>query len=307
MTRTVEQPNPAREQEGCPDCEGELVSDTERGELVCRSCGLVVDESAIDRGAEWRSFSEQERDSKSRVGAPVSQRIHDMGLTTAIGYGDRDANGRLIDSEKRRRLSRMRTWQERIRTRNANERNLKCALTEIDRMSSALGIPDSVREMAAVIYRKALAKDLIRGRSIEGIATGSLYAACRMSDIPRSLEEVESVSRVERREIGRAYRYVANELDLQLEPTDPGQYLPRFCSKLGVSHEVQAQARDILTQTTSRGLHSGKSPSGYAAAAIYAAAVISDTNLTQKEVADVAQVTDVTIRNHYREQMEAVN
>ncbi|WP_117595710.1 MULTISPECIES: transcription initiation factor IIB [Haloprofundus] len=305
MTRTVEQRTGDRGDE-CPDCGGPLVTDTERGEVVCDSCGLVAEETAIDRGAEWRAFNKQERDSRSRVGAPITQMIHDKGLTTEIGAGNRDAHGRMIDSEKRRQLSRMRTWQERIRTRNADERNLQYALSEIDRMSSALGIPDSVREVAAVIYRQALNKDLIRGRSIEGISTSALYAACRQGNVPRSLEEVSNVSRVEQREIGRSYRYIADELDLQLEPTDPAQYLPRFCSKLGVSHEVQAQAREILEKTTATGLHSGKSPPGYAAAAIYAAAVLTDTNLTQREVAEVAQVTDVTIRNRYREQLEVV-
>ncbi|SEP24257.1 Transcription factor TFIIB repeat-containing protein, partial [Halogranum amylolyticum] len=176
----------------------------------------------------------------------------------------------------------------------------------IDRMASALGVPRSVREVAAVIYRRALDTDLIRGRSIEGVATSALYIACRQEGIPRSLEEVSSVARVERREIGRTYRYIAHELGLDMPPVDPKQYLPRFCSELDLSEDVQQRAATIIERTTAEGLHSGKSPTGFAAAAIYTAALLCNEKRTQREIAKVAQVTEVTIRNRYREQLEVV-
>jgi transcription initiation factor TFIIB len=203
-------------------------------------------------------------------------------------------------------MHRLRKWQERIRTKDAGERNLQFALSEIDRMASALGVPRSVREVASVIYRRALDEDLIRGRSIEGVATACLYAACRQEDIPRSLEEVSEVSRVEQKEIGRTYRYVAQELSLKMEPVDPKQYVPRFVSELELSEEVQAKANEIIDVTAEKGLLSGKSPTGYAAAAIYAASLLCNEKKTQREVADVAQVTEVTIRNRYQEQIEAM-
>jgi len=155
---------------------------------------------------------------------------------------------------------------------HAGERNLQFALSEIDRMASALGVPRSVREVASVTYRRCLDEDLIRGRSIEGVATSVLYAACRQEGIPRSLEEISDVSRVERKEIGRTYRYVAQELGLEMEPVDPKQYVPRFCSELELSEEVKAKAEEIITETAEQGLLSGKSPTGYAAAAIYCSA-----------------------------------
>jgi len=173
-------------------------------------------------------------------------------------------------------------------------------------MASALGVPRSVREVASVTYRRALNEDLIRGRSIEGVATACLYAACRQEGIPRSLEEVTEVSRIEQKEIGRTYRYVAQELSLKMEPVDPKQYVPRFVSELGASEEVQAKANEIIDVTAEKGLLSGKSPTGYAAAAIYAASLLCNEKKTQREVADVAQVTEVTIRNRYQEQIEAM-
>jgi len=279
---------------------------TAEGELIHEPTGLVLEDDQIDRGPEWRAFNHSERQSKSRVGAPTTQTMHDKGLTTQIDWKDKDAYGRSLSSEKRSQMHRLRKWQERIRTKDAGERNLQFALSEIDRMASALGVPRSVREVASVTYRRALDEDLIRGRSIEGVATACLYAACRQEGIPRSLEEVTEISRIEQKEIARTYRYVAQELSLKMEPVDPKQYVPRFVSELGVSEEVQARANEIIDVTAEKGLLSGKSPTGYAAAAIYAASLLCNEKKTQCEVADVAQVTEVTIRNRYQEQIEAM-
>ncbi|PSP16074.1 transcription initiation factor IIB 3 [Halobacteriales archaeon QH_10_67_13] len=285
------------EQRGTPTCpEGSsenIVKDADRGELICEDCGLVVEEGNIDPG-------------QSRVGAPTTQTMHDKGLTTTIDWKDKDAYGRSISSKKRSQMHRLRKWQERIRTKDAGERNLQFALSEIDRMASALGVPRSVREVASVIYRRALNEDLIRGRSIEGVATAALYAACRKEGIPRSLEEISEVSRVERKEIGRTYRYISQELGLEMKPVDPKKYVPRFCSQLELSEEVESKAAEIIKTTAEKGLLSGKSPTGYAAAAIYAASLLCNEKKTQREVADVAQVTEVTIRNRYQEQIEAM-
>ncbi|WP_135853950.1 transcription initiation factor IIB [Halorussus salinus] len=291
----------------CPECESDnLVTSGDSNEVVCEDCGLVVEEQQIDRGPEWRAFNHSERESKSRVGAPTTQTMHDKGLTTQIDWKDKDAYGRSISSKKRSQMHRLRKWQERIRTKDAGERNLQFALSEIDRMASALGVPRSVREVSSVIYRRALNEDLIRGRSIEGVATSCLYAGCRQEGIPRSLEEVSEVSRVEKKEIGRTYRYVAKELSLEMEPVDPKEYVPRFSSDLGVSEEVKMQAKEIIDESAEQGLLSGKSPTGFAAAAIYAASLLCNEKKTQREVAEVAQVTEVTIRNRYQEQIEAM-
>lgn len=292
----------------CPECESTtLTSSADRGELVCQKCGLVVEETNIDHGPEWRAFDHQERQQKSRTGAPITETRHDRGLTTTIDWKNRDAHGRTISSEKHDRLRRLRTWQERIRTNDAGERNLQFALSEMDRMASALGLPQSTRELGAVMYRRALSDNLIRGRSIEGIATGVLYAACRKEGIPRSLDEVTNVSRVDQKEIGRTYRYLSQELGWELEPTDPKQFVPRFGSELDLGEEVQLKAREIIDVSTDHGLLSGKSPTGFAAAALYSASLLCNDKRTQSEVADVAHVTEVTIRNRYQEQIEVLD
>jgi transcription initiation factor TFIIB len=293
--------------QSCPECDSQaLLRSPDETELSCEDCGLLLEERRIDHGPEWRAFNGQEQQKKSRVGAPITQTMHDKGLTTSIDWKNKDANGRSLSADKRSQINRLRKWQTRIRTNDAGERNLQFALSEIDRMASGLGIPRSVREVASVLYRRALEKDLIQGRSIEGVATGTLYAACRMEGIPRSLEEMATVSRIERKEIGRTYRYIANELGLAAKPVDPKQYVPRFCSELELSTTVQAKANEIIDLTAEKGILSGKSPTGYAAAAIYAGSLLCDERRTQHEVADVAQVTEVTIRKRYQEQISVI-
>jgi transcription initiation factor TFIIB len=289
----------------CPECGGNLASDAEHGETVCEECGLVVEESEIDPGPEWRAFDSQEKDEKSRVGAPTTQMMHDKGLSTNIGWQDKDAYGNTLSSRQREKMQRLRTWNERFRTRDSKERNLKQALGEIDRMASALGLPENVRETSSVIYRRALEDDLLPGRSIEGVATASLYAAARKAGTPRSLDELTTVSRVEKDEIARTYRYIVRELNLEIQPADPESYVPRFASDLDLSEEVERRARQLLKNAKEQGVHSGKSPVGLAAASVYAASLLTNEKVTQSEVSEVANISEVTIRNRYHELLEA--
>jgi transcription initiation factor TFIIB len=304
-TETESQTERAEEREHCPECGGRLVSDEEHGEVVCTDCGLVVEEDEIDPGPEWRAFNSNERDSKSRVGAPTTKMMHDKGLSTNIGWQDKDAYGRSLSSKQRQKMQRLRTWNERFRTRDSKERNLKQALGEIDRMASALGLPETVRETASVIYRRALEDNLLPGRSIEGVASAALYAAARQAKTPRSLDEVSRVSRVDRMELTRTYRYIVRELSLQVEPADPASYVPRFVSDLGLSEDSERRARQLLDAAREDGLMSGKSPVGLAAAAVYAAALLSNEKVTQSAVSEVADISEVTIRNRYKELLEA--
>ena len=289
----------------CPECDGRVVHDDEHGETTCKECGLILDEAAIDRGPEWRAFHSEERDEKSRVGAPTTQLMHDKGLSTNIDWRDKDAYGNSLSSNQREKMQRLRKWNERFRTRDSKERNLKQALGEIDRMASALGLPENVRETASVIYRRALDEDLLPGRSIEGVSTASLYAAARQAGTPRSLDEIANVSRVEKDEIARTYRYVVRELSLEIQPADPESYVPRFVSDLELSEEVERRARSLLKTAKEQGVHSGKSPVGLAAAAVYAASLLTNEKVTQSAVSEVASISEVTIRNRYHELLEA--
>ncbi|ERH06704.1 MAG: transcription initiation factor TFIIIB, Brf1 subunit/Transcription initiation factor TFIIB [Halonotius sp. J07HN4] len=289
----------------CPECSGNVITDDEHGETVCDDCGLVITEDSVDRGPEWRAFDSAEKDQKSRVGAPTTNTMHDKGLSTNIDWRNKDAYGRSLGARQRQKMQRLRKWNERFRTRDSKERNLKQALGEIDRMASAVGLPDNVRETASVIYRRALDEDLLPGRSIEGVSTSCVYAAARMAGVPRSLDEIADVSRVEKSEIARTYRYVVRELSLEVRPADPEQYVPRFASSLDLSEESEMRAKQLLKNAKEQGVHSGKSPVGLAAAAVYAAALLTNEKTTQAAVSEVADISEVTIRNRYHELLEA--
>ena len=286
----------------CPECgSNHLSKDYSRAELVCRNCGLVLDEDIIDHGPEWRAFDSEQREKRARTGAPMSYTIHDKGLSTVIGWKNRDSYGKSIPTRNRAQIFRLRKWARRIRISNATERSLAIAFSELDRMASSMGLPRSVRETAAMIYRKAALKKLVRGGSVDGVITAALYAACRQCHVPRTLDEISNAAHISKKEIGRTYRYVSRELGLKLLPTSPEDYISRFCSELKLSGDVRAKTVKILQEAAHGELTSGRGPTGMAAASLYIASVLCGERRTQREVADVAGVTEVTIRNRYKE------
>lgn len=289
----------------CPECNStDLEYVYDKAELVCNRCGLVLDENFIDRGPDWRAFDHEQRDKRVHVGAPATYAIHDRGLSTVIDWRNKDINGREISQLDKAQWYRLRKLQRRIRISGAGERNLAFALSEVDRYSSLLSLGKSVREEASFIYRKAARKKLVRGRSIEGVVAASLYAACRIYKVPRTLDEIAEISNVTKKEVGRTYRFLSRELNIKLAPTSPIDYISRFSSELGLSGEIQSKAIEIIKKAMNKDLTSGKGPAGVAAAALYIASVLTGERKTQKEVASIAGVTEVTIRNRYKELSE---
>ena len=289
-------------QQECPECHSTVLEyDHERAEIVCTHCGLVIDEQIIDQGPEWRAFDHEQQKTRTRTGAPRTYTIHDGGLSTMIDWKNKDIYGRDIPIRNRAQWYRLRKWQRKIRISGAKERNLAFALSEIDRSASKLSLPKSIREDASKVYRDAVDHKLIRGRSIEGVVAASLYIACRRCHVPRTLDEVAEVSRVTKKEVGRTYRFMTRKMKIKLLPTSPVDYVPRFASELGLSGETQARAIEVINQAKASGLNSGRGPSGMAAAALYIASILLHEKKTQKEIADVTGVTEVTIRNRYSE------
>ena len=186
----------------------------------------------------------------------------------------------------------------------AIERNLKLALAELKRVSSYLKLPKSVEEEAAMIYTQAVQRGLVRGRSMESVVSGALYAACRRHEVPRTLDELSEASSIDKKEIGRTYRFITRELGITILPSNPADYIARFASSLKLNPETQSKAVEILEKAQNAELTSGRGPTGIAAAALYVAALMHGEKRTQREVADVAGVTEVTIRNRYKELLD---
>jgi len=276
------------------------------GELICGNCGLVIRENILDRGAEWRAFTPQEIKSRSRVGAPTKYSDYDKGLSTTIRV-DRDAFGRPLSPEVKRQMWRLRRWQLRSAFHASQSRNLSMAMDELQRLSDKLHIPSSVQEMAAVIYRKALEKDLIRGRSIAAIVGGALYAACRFTKTPRTLKEIAEASFRDRKEISGAYRLIVRDLKMKMPIDDPMDYVTKIAETAGVSGDVEGLAFKIIRDAKSKHATMGKDPSGLAAAALYTASKLKKEKITQKHLAKAAGLTEVTVRNRAKDLMKRLD
>ncbi|MFW9956668.1 MAG: transcription initiation factor IIB family protein [Candidatus Odinarchaeota archaeon] len=287
----------------CPECGGvEVVRDNEKGELICAKCGLVLSDHRIDSGPEWRAFTSDERDTRSRTGAPESYAMHDKGLSTTIDWRDRDGKGGSFSAKQRAQIYRLRKWQIRTRVHSSLDRNLAQAMTEIDRLASQLGMSQSLKEDAARMYRKLIAGRLWRSRSIDATAAAAVYAACRHRGSPRSIEEIAEHSRENKKKISAHYRMLVTKLKLRMPISSPAMYVPRFISELNLPTEVQCTTMDILERAKEvRGLVTGRDPRGLAAAAIYVAAIINDCRVTQRDISRISGVTEVTIRNRYKE------
>jgi len=286
----------------CPECGSKkLRSDEAKGEVVCEKCGLIVNENMVDLGKEWRSFDSDQFEQRARTGSPRKYVKLNKGLVTMIDRKGRDLRGNKLSSKSKAQMYRLIKWHKRASVSSSMERNLSIALTEMRRVASYLNIPESLVEAAALLYRKTVEKGLIRGRLIEAVVSAILYTVCRTYHVPRTLNEMAEASGLTKKEIGRTYRFLVRELKLDVPLTNPIHYIPRFASELNLSGEVQEKGREIIKKAIDQGLISGRGPTGVAAAAVYIAGLLKGERRTQKEVANVAGVTEVTIRNRYRE------
>ncbi len=286
----------------CPECNSvHLIYDEQRGEIICSNCGLLVEEKMVDTGQDIHGqFDKSEK--KGRGGAPLSIQKFDKGLTTNVGE---ISDIYKLEGKQTRKFLRLKKWQERVST--SIERNLRLAMAELRRVASFLSLPGVVRDEASRVYNFVLQRGLVRGRSMESVIAACVYAACRSYNIPRTLDEIANASDVERKEIGRTYRFIIRKLAIKVTPSSPKDYISRFSSILHLSPKTQNDALRILKKAEISELTSGRGPAGIAAAALYVAALLNDEKKTQREVADVAGITEVTIRNRYKELLERLN
>jgi transcription initiation factor TFIIB len=289
----------------CPECGSDkLIRDYENAEIVCTGCGYVIAEKLADPRPEWRAFDDEQKAKRTRVGAPLTYTIHDKGLSTIIDLSGANTPTHKLSLSQRMEAYRLRKWQRRIRVSDATERNLALALSEISKIASALNLPKNIIETASLIYRKAVKKRLSRGRSIHTVAAAAVYISCRQCGVPRTLDEIAEVSNLERKDIARSYRFILRELETTVPPSTSHNYAVRFSNKLTISGKSEAIAIKILEVAKKIKLTSGRGPTGIAAAATYVATVLMNEKKTQREIAEIANVTEVTIRNRYKELLE---
>ena len=286
----------------CEECGStKLVTDTETGEIICTECGAVVADGLIDHGPEWRAFDLDQQEKLTRVGAPLTLTIHDKGLSTTISWQNQDATGRKLTPEEQERQYRLRKWQRRTSSNDSTQRNLTHALSEMNRIANKLNLPKNTTETAAMIYRRAITRQLIRGRTIQSVVAAALYMASRQCNVMRSLEDVARAANITRKEAARNYRFLYKELNSDVPPVDRDSLITKFVSKLRITGPTEQLARRILDQANTQKLTIGRAPEGITAACIYIACKLNREERTQGEIAKTAQITEVTIRNRYKE------
>ncbi len=273
-----------------------MISDETTGELCCGKCGFVITDKISDTGAEWRSFSNDESN-RARTGAGTSLTIHDMGLSTIIGKANKDSTGKPLSSGVKSSIERLRTWDSRSQANSSSERNLRQALNEMDKLKDKLALTNAVIEKAAYIYRKAMERKLVRGRSIQGLVAACIYASCRNTETPRTLDDVAKGINIRRKEVARGYRLIFRELELKMPVVDPVKGVSRIASIAELSEKCKRKAIQILNQAKKMGIVSGKDPMGIAAAALYLACISIGETKSQKDISIASGVTEVTIRN----------
>ncbi len=284
----------------CTGCGSEqLIIDYDAGEEICSDCGLVVHQDMVDLGPEWRAFTTAERNSRARTGLGYSYTLYDKGLSTNF-RADRDANGNRLKDETRIKMRRLLRFDNRSKFDETEQRNLSSAMAELSRISTQLHLPRNIQERAALIYRKALKADLLRGRSIDGFVAASIYAACRHLKLPRPLKSISSISTRTHSEVARTYRLLITKLNMHMPIDGPIKFVPGIASKLNLGTQAELYAVNLLKAAKKKHGLTGKDPRGLAAAALYRASIETNDKRIQKDIANAAGTTEVTLRNRLR-------
>jgi transcription initiation factor TFIIB len=285
----------------CPVCGNVLIGDTEKGEQVCPACGYVTYAPA-DAGPEWKAMNLEEKNKRVRVGSPTTLALHDMGLTTEISRTMRDSHGKSLDPTMRATVEKMRKWQNRARTINSEERGLSIVLSKISELCQSLNLPDNVAETAAQIYRTSARMKVAKSKSILGMTAATVYLACRKCGVSRTLKEVARAARMEKGSVARYFRLVLKEVEKEyVPPPSVDKYISKLVNMAKINPKVELMAVTLSRKTNDSKISSGKAPAGLAAAYVYLSSVLVGEHLPQREVAEFAEVTEVTVRNRCRE------
>ena len=275
---------------------GPLITDSVRGEILCAACGEVITDKTEDSGSEQRSFTPDDYANSTRTGLGSALSIHDKGLSTIIGHADKDASGNSISTYMKYTFNRLRTWDSRSKS-SSTERNLRSAFVIMGAIQPKLDVSDAVVERAAYLYRKALTKNIIRGRTISGMILSALYVACRESGIPRTLQDISDAGNISFKNLSRHYRVFVKALELRVDSLNPSEFVSKIGTSVGLSEKAKRDALDIIERSKQKGIVDGKNPVSLAAAALFLSAILNGEKATQDKIAQASGISSVTIRN----------
>ena len=270
------------------------ITDSERGEIVCGGCGLILLQNMADTSYENNGYNSEDFMKLARTGPASSLTMHDKGLSTVIGT-NKDSSGNSLSSKTKYEFNRLRTWDQRSKSRKTA--SLSKAFTKLHGMKTKLGIPNNVVESAAYIYRKAVSAKLTRGRTMNSLISASLYAACRENNIPRTLDDIAKAGNVERRILSRDLRTIIKKLELNLNQYDTASFISKISNNMNLKEKTKRDAFEILARSEKEQITAGKHPVAQAAASLYISCIMNGEKISQKKFAVESGVSDVTIRN----------
>ncbi|TXT60194.1 MAG: Transcription initiation factor IIB [Promethearchaeota archaeon] len=278
----------------CPECAGSTVVENERGEIVCRECGLIVQERLLDLSHSGiRAYTKGEKERKGRTGGPITILVPDIGLSTIIDQSE-------IRNQDLRRAAK---WNTHLSWKN---RNMLIAITELKRISTNLGFPERVKKAAVKLYKQVFRKNLLRGRSINGMIAACAYYKCKQERVPITLQEILEESSISDKVVKKCYKVLIKELGLKMHNMDPVCLIPRYCADLGLSIDIEKEAVKILRHYYKKNNICGKDPKGFCAGVLYLVSKFRNQKVSQKEIANLIGVTEVTLRSRYKELMKEI-
>ncbi|MBC8517202.1 MAG: transcription initiation factor TFIIIB [Nitrosopumilus sp.] len=270
------------------------ITDSERGEIVCGGCGLILLQNMADASYENNGYTSENFMKMSRTGPASSLTMNDRGLSTVIGT-NKDSTGKTLSSKTKYEFNRLRTWDQRSKSRKTA--SLSKAFTLLHGMKTKLGISDNVVENAAYIYRKVVNAKLTRGRTMASLISASLYAACRENNIPRTLNDIAEAGNVERRILSRDLRTIIKKLELNLNQYDTTSFISKISNNMNLKEKTKRDAFEILRRCEKEQITAGKHPVAQAAASLYISCMMNGEKISQKKFSVESGVSDVTIRN----------
>jgi transcription initiation factor TFIIB len=280
-----------------------IITDPESGEVICSNCGMVISDKVEDIShSERRIFTgEQIDETRARTGPPTSLASHDMGLATIVGKNDRDASGTKIDPSIRSTMQRLRTWDFRLQLHTPSDRSLREAFMLLDTLKDKLGLSDAVIENTAYLYRKAQQRGFLRGRTIPSVICAATYIACRDLGVSKTMKDIAAASNVKRKNIAKTYRQLMLELDYKVPNIDPIKCVTKVANNANLTEKTKRQAINIMEKVTENEISAGKDPMGLAATVLYISCIKTGENISQKDISNVAGVTEVTLRNRFKD------
>lgn len=289
----------------CPTCNNSnqtTITDPESGEIICHNCGIVILDRIEDYVHEERgAYSMEELYTRSRTGAPASLAFHDKGLCTIIGKANIDASGKAFDITSLHKIEKLRRLNSWINVQKSSEKSLRRAFQRLNTLKDKLGLSEPIVEKSAYIFRKVQERQLVRGRTIDGMLSAAVYTACREMGASITLKDIALASNLTHKDLSRNYRVLVFELDIKIPIVDPIKCISKLSNKLGIKEKAKNQAMNIMREMIKREMTSGKIPMGLAASVLYLSCQISGEIISQANLAKAAGTTEVTIRNRFKD------